>query len=36
MRWVRLAAYAEEWIFRASRKDEFVPEKVQRSREETA
>lgn len=32
MRWVRLSAYAQEWIFRASMNDEFVPRKVQRAR----
>ncbi|WOI58255.1 glycosyltransferase [Palleronia sp. LCG004] len=32
MRWVRLGAYAQEWIFRASKNDEFVPRKVQQAR----
>lgn len=32
MRFVRLAAYAQEWIFRASYQDSFVPEKVHKVR----
>lgn len=32
MRWIRLLAYAQEWIFRSSRHDEFVPAKVQKAR----
>ncbi|WGH78441.1 glycosyltransferase family 2 protein [Jannaschia ovalis] len=33
MRFVRLAAYAEEWIFHASYADSYVPDKVHRVRE---
>ena len=34
MRALRLCAYAQEWVFRASRRDEFVPRKVQSARGE--
>lgn len=36
MRWIRLSAYAQEWILHASRRDEFVPEKVQKARSQTS
>ncbi|ODS01854.1 hypothetical protein AUC71_02870 [Methyloceanibacter marginalis] len=32
MRFVRLGAYLEEWIFRASYRDTYVPQKVHRAR----